>query len=78
TQTYKKKEVVAKPSRTASSPLLEKTRASYFVPKYIPASVIPGEQEPSFTEEEMLKAMKKDRRLYVILDDEPTAVQVKD
>ena len=78
TQTYKKKEVVAKPSRPAASPLVQKTTPSYFVPKYIPASVIPEEQEPSFTEEELLKAMKKDRRSYVILDDEPTAFQVKD
>lgn len=74
----KKKEVVAKPSRPAASPLVQKTTPSYFVPKYIPASVIPEEQEPSFTEEELLKAMKKDRRSYVILDDEPTAFQVKD
>lgn len=73
-----KKEVVAKPSRPAASPLVQKTTPSYFVPKYIPASVIPEEQEPSFTEEELLKAMKKDRRSYVILDDEPTAFQVKD
>ncbi|MDT2091213.1 hypothetical protein P7G40_03745 [Enterococcus faecalis] len=78
TQTYKKKEVVAKPSRPVASPLVQKTTPSYFVPKYIPASVIPEEQEPSFTEEELLKAMKKDRRSYVILDDEPTAFQVKD
>lgn len=54
-----KKEVVAKPSRPAASPLVQKTTPSYFVPKYIPASVIPEEQEPSFTEEELLKAMKK-------------------
>ena len=58
TQTYKK-EVVAKPSRPAASPLVQKTTPSYFVPKYILASVIPEEQEPSFTEEELLKAMKK-------------------
>ncbi|MGC3746438.1 hypothetical protein ACPTHV_16870, partial [Enterococcus faecalis] len=51
---------------------------SYFVPKYIPASVIPEDLEPSFTEEELLKALKKDRRSYVILDDVPTAFQVKD
>ena len=54
-----KKEVVAKPSRPAASPLVQKTTPSYFVPKYILASVIPEEQEPSFTEEELLKAMKK-------------------
>ena len=54
-----KKEVVAKPSRPAASPLVQKTTPSYFVPKYILVSVIPEEQEPSFTEEELLKAMKK-------------------
>lgn len=50
---------------------------SYFVPKYIPASVVPEEQGPIFTEEELAIAMKKDQNSYLLFDDEPAAFQVK-
>lgn len=50
---------------------------SYFVPKYIPASVIPEEQAPALTEHELAEAMKKDQNSYLLFDDEPAAFQVK-
>ncbi|MGX7243709.1 hypothetical protein ACWOC1_02540 [Enterococcus quebecensis] len=50
---------------------------SYFVPKYIPASVIPEEKVPMLTEQELATAMKKDQDSYLLFDDEPAAFQVK-
>ncbi|MBO0445879.1 hypothetical protein JZO78_05950 [Enterococcus ureilyticus] len=50
---------------------------SYFVPKYIPASVIPEEQTPVVTEQELTDAMKKDQSSYLLFDEEPAAFQVK-
>lgn len=50
---------------------------SYFVPKYIPASVIPEEKVPVLTEQELTEAMKKDQNSYLLFDDEPAAFQVK-
>lgn len=50
---------------------------SYFVPKYIPASVIPEEQGAHFTEEELMSAMKKNTNSYLLFDDEPADFQVK-
>ncbi|OEG10834.1 hypothetical protein [Enterococcus ureasiticus] len=50
---------------------------SYFVPKYIPASVIPEEKKPTLTEQELADAMKKDQNSYLLFDDEPAAFQVK-
>ncbi|MGG5343698.1 hypothetical protein [Enterococcus sp. AZ192] len=50
---------------------------SYFVPKYIPASVIPEKKTPALTEQELATAMKKDKNSYLLFDDEPAAFQVK-
>ncbi|MGX7203303.1 hypothetical protein [Enterococcus plantarum] len=50
---------------------------SYFVPKYIPASVIPEEKTPTLTEQDLTEAMKKDQNSYLLFDDEPAAFQVK-
>ncbi|WYJ98744.1 hypothetical protein DOK67_0003073 [Enterococcus sp. DIV0212c] len=50
---------------------------SYFVPKYIPASVIPEEKAPILTEHELAESMKKDQSSYLLFDDEPAAFQVK-
>ncbi|MFD2306208.1 hypothetical protein [Enterococcus termitis] len=50
---------------------------SYFVPKYIPASVIPESKAPALTEQELTAAMKKDQNSYLLFDDEPAAFQVK-
>lgn len=50
---------------------------SYFVPKYIPASVIPESSTPALSEQELAHAMKKDQNTYLLFDDEPAAFQVK-
>lgn len=50
---------------------------SYFVPKYIPASVIPEETAPAISEEDLMKAMKKKEDSYLLFDDSPASFQVK-
>lgn len=50
---------------------------SYFVPKYIPASVIPETTAPVLSEQELAAAMKKEKSSYLLFDDEPAAFQVK-
>nr|WP_051091057.1 hypothetical protein [Enterococcus caccae] len=50
---------------------------SYFVPKYIPASVIPETTAPVLTEQELAAAMKKEKSSYLLFDDEPAAFQAK-
>ena len=50
---------------------------SYFVPKYIPASVITDEKNPVISEQELVESMKKDTNSYLLFDDEPTSFQVK-
>ncbi|MGK0551649.1 hypothetical protein ACSFB8_05000 [Enterococcus faecalis] len=78
TQTFHKKET----SRSAVAPKTQSSTSyssSYFVPKYIPASIIPEEDatKPTFSEAELLQAMKKEPASYLVLDDEPAAFQVK-
>jgi len=50
---------------------------SYFVPKYIPASVIPDEPKSSASEQELANSMKKEKNSYLLFDEEPTAFQIK-
>lgn len=50
---------------------------SYFVPKYIPASVIPDSGKPAISEQELMAAMKKDQHSYLLFDEEPAAFQLK-
>lgn len=57
----------------------KKSEAPYFVPTYVPASVIPDEV-PKFTEisdQDLLAAMKKDSTSYLILDNEDTLFREK-
>ncbi|MBL1225652.1 hypothetical protein [Enterococcus sp. BWR-S5] len=57
----------------------KKMESSYFVPTYVPASVIPDEV-PELTEisdQELLAAMKKDSTSYLILDNEDTLFREK-
>lgn len=49
-----------------------------FEPTYVPASVIPDKVENEFTNDELLKAMKKDSQSFLVFDNEPAAYQVKD
>lgn len=78
TQTFKKKETTTTKSALTTRQIPSHD-SSYFVPKYIPASVIPEEVEagPVFSEEELLQAMKKDQSSYLVMDNEPAAFQVK-
>ncbi|MGM0217810.1 hypothetical protein [Enterococcus sp. AZ126] len=64
-------------NRTAFSKDFTYDTRSYFVPKYIPASVIPEEKTPTLTEQELTEAMRKDKSSYLLFDDEPVAFQVK-
>lgn len=50
---------------------------SYFVPKYIPASVIPDSAKPAVSEQALTEAMKKDQNSYLLFDEEPAAFQIK-
>jgi hypothetical protein len=76
TQTYHKEVTrqTAKPRNTTTA-----YNSSYFVPTYVPASIIPDSdpEKPVFSETELLQAIKKDPASYLLLDDEPAAFQVK-
>ncbi|MGC6767049.1 hypothetical protein [Enterococcus sp. LJL51] len=52
---------------------------SYFVPTYVPASVIPDETPAAeeVTEQELLAAMKKDKSSYILIDHEDTQFREK-
>lgn len=50
---------------------------SYFVPKYIPASVIPEEKKTDISQSELAASMKKDQDSYLTFDMEPAAYQEK-
>lgn len=53
---------------------------SYFVPKYIPASVLPdesSEQEAKIGKDELLNSLKKPKESYLMFDQEPAAYQEK-
>jgi hypothetical protein len=51
---------------------------SYFVPKYIPASIIPEQEKEEITPEEVMDSMEKPRESYLLFDTEPAAYQVKE
>lgn len=50
---------------------------SYFVPKFIPASIIPDPRETQVTENELIQSMKKEKDAYLLFDTEPTLYQEK-
>lgn len=56
-----------------------KKTESYFVPTYVPASVIPDEvpEMAEITDSDLLAAMKKDSKSYLILDNEDTLFREK-
>lgn len=43
---------------------------SYFVPKHIPASIVPVDVEPTFSKQEIIERMKKPATSYLIMDEE--------
>lgn len=69
------KETKAEPM---ASPKKEYNGRSYFVPKYIPASIIPDEQKPDISHNDLLDSMTKPRESYLLFDQEPAAYQVKE
>ncbi|MBO0482062.1 hypothetical protein [Candidatus Enterococcus courvalinii] len=50
---------------------------SYFVPKFIPASIIPDPRETQVTENELIQSMKKTEDAYLLFDTESTPYQEK-
>ena len=48
---------------------------SYFVPKYIPASIIPDEQDTTITENQLLDSMEKATESYLLFDTDLTPYQ---
>lgn len=73
--TYK---VKTKPQEKMESTVKrEYSGRSYFVPKYIPASIIPDQKQSDVPEDELLQSMNKPRESYLLFDTEPTAYQEK-
>ncbi|MFV0558153.1 MAG: hypothetical protein ACK5MW_05905 [Enterococcus sp.] len=50
---------------------------SYFVPKYIPASILPDEEKEQVTTAEIVDAMAKAEENYLLFDQEPAAYLTK-
>ncbi|OJG89690.1 hypothetical protein RV16_GL002232 [Enterococcus saccharolyticus] len=53
----------------------EPVEKSPFVPKYIPASIIPDEHTSAVSEEELMESMEKEE--YMLFDTEPAAYQAR-
>lgn len=51
---------------------------SYFVPKYVPASIIPDPRESKISEDHLIESMKKTDDSYLLFDTEPTPYQEKE
>lgn len=73
---YRNKEAIRTNKRTTPKNYNYDAR-SYFVPKYIPASVITDEKGPKVSEQELVEAMRKDQNSYLLFDEAPTSFQVK-
>lgn len=70
----------ATPKKTDDSLKREYSGRSYFVPKYIPASVLPDEsnsKDSGVTSEELLTSLKKPQDSYLMFDQEVSAYQEK-
>ncbi|MBF8807869.1 MAG: hypothetical protein IC227_05315 [Enterococcus lacertideformus] len=50
---------------------------SYFVPKYVPASIIPDPKAQKISEDELVNSMKKKKDSYLLFDNEPIPYQEK-
>ncbi|MDT2650444.1 hypothetical protein P7D44_08845 [Enterococcus hirae] len=50
---------------------------SYFVPKYVPASIIPDPKVSSISDAELVDSMKKMKDSYLLFDNEPVPYQTK-
>lgn len=69
----------ATPKKTDESLKREYSGRSYFVPKYIPASVLPDESDSKekVSSEELLSSLKKPQDSYLMFDQEVSAYQEK-
>ena len=67
--------VKEKKSETVPSVKRQYSGRSYFVPKYIPASIIPDAQDAVITENELLKSMEKPEESYLLFDTDVTPYQ---
>ncbi|MBO1301088.1 MULTISPECIES: hypothetical protein [unclassified Enterococcus] len=45
---------------------------SYFVPKYVPASIIPDQKKNKISEEELIASIKKEKNAYLLFEAENT------
>lgn len=50
---------------------------SYFVPKYVPASIISEPKEPTIPDRELIQSMEKTEDSYLLFDNEPVPYQEK-
>lgn len=73
---YRNKEAI-KTNKHFTSTNYNYDARSYFVPKYIPASVITDEKGPDVSEQDLVEAMKKDQNSYLLFDEEPVPFQEK-
>lgn len=67
--------VKEKKAETIPSVKRQYSGRSYFVPKYIPASIIPDEQANAYSESELLASMTKTKESYLLFDSEGTPYQ---
>ena len=67
--------VKEKKSEVVPSVKREYSGRSYFVPKYIPASIIPEEEPTSFSEADLMQSMRKTKESYLLFDNEQTPYQ---
>lgn len=67
--------VKEKTAETVPSVKRQYSGRSYFVPKYIPASIIPDEQDPTISENQLLESMEKPTESYLLFDTDLTPYQ---
>ncbi|MFC4710799.1 hypothetical protein ACWOEJ_03235 [Enterococcus eurekensis] len=67
--------VKEKKSETVPSVKRQYSGRAYFVPKYIPASIIPDAQDAIITENQLLKSMEKPEGSYLLFDTDVTPYQ---
>ncbi len=58
-------------------PSTTKRERSYFVPKYVPASIISEPKEQTISDNELIQSMKKTEDSYLLFDNEPVPYQEK-
>lgn len=77
TEENRKFEKPSSPVRRTEEKSVAKPSRSYFIPKYIPASIIPDPKKSTVSEEALLRSMEKSADSYLLFDAEPTPFQEK-